>query len=86
MIDQTNPPAKRRVRGPGHPIDAKGFTTREKELLLLLSKGFRVPEAAEYIGISRHTMADHLKKVLKKTDACTQAEAVYRAVKEGVIQ
>lgn len=66
--------------------DASGLTARERELLVLVSKGFRVSEAAAYIHLSKHTLASHMKSILTKLQASTQAEAVYKAVKEGVIE
>lgn len=68
-----------------YPVGADGFNTRERELLVLLSKGFHIPEVATRMGVNRHTLAENLKNIFKKTGASTQAEAVYRAVKDGVI-
>ena len=68
------------------PTRPDGFTPREHELLVLLSKGYRATEAAQRMHISKHTATDYLRQILTKLDASTQAEAVYRAVKEGVIQ
>jgi DNA-binding NarL/FixJ family response regulator len=67
------------------PVGPGGYTDRERELLVYLSKGFDVPGAAELMGLSRYTVADYVRSIFKKMNACTQAEAVYRAVKEGVI-
>lgn len=66
--------------GPG------GFNERERELLNLLAKGFNVNEAAGMMGLNAHTLRDNLRVIFEKLQATTQAEAVYRAVKEGVIK
>lgn len=75
-------------RGPPrkHIESADGFTDRERDLLTLLSKGFTVVSAAERMGLSPHTLRGHVKVLFKKMDASTQAEAVYRALKEGIIR
>lgn len=70
---------------PKNPLGDDGFCEVERQLLVLLSKGFRMPEAADRLGVNRHTMADHLARILGKLNASTQAEAVYQAVKAGVI-
>ncbi len=68
------------------PVRPDGFSDRERELLTLLAKGFSLNEAAERMTINAHTLRDNLRVIFEKLQATTQAEAVYRAVKEGVIK
>ena len=68
------------------PVGPDGFNERERELLTLLAKGFSLNEAAERMTINAHTLRDNLRVIFEKLQATTQAEAVYRAVKEGVIK
>lgn len=68
------------------PDVAGGLTDRELEVVQLASRGFSLPESAERIGISKFTATDAMHHAMKKLNACTQAEAVYRAVTEGIIQ
>jgi len=67
-------------------VGPDGFSDRERELLTLLAKGFSLNEAAERMTINAHTLRDNLRVIFEKLQATTQAEAVYRAVKEGVIK
>ena len=68
------------------PVGPDGFNERERELLNLLAKGFNVNEAAGMMGLNAHTLRDNLRVIFEKLQATTQAEAVYRAVKEGIIK
>lgn len=77
-------PAKKRARTQ-HRVGAGGYTDRERDLLTLLAKGFTVVEAADRMDVNVHTLRENLKAIFVKADASTQAEAVYRALKEGVI-
>lgn len=69
-----------------YAVAGNGFNQAEIDLLTYLAKGYDIPEAARFMGISKYTLCDYRKRVLKKLDACTQAEAVYQAVKRGIIQ
>lgn len=71
---------------PPLPRDAAGYSEREREVLKLLAKGYRLPEVAEFLRFSRFTLAENLKHLFKRTGCSTQAEAVYLAVKTGVIE
>lgn len=73
-------------KGRKAPAGPDGFTDRERELLTLLAKGFSLNEAAERMTINARTLRDNLRVIFEKLQATTQAEAVYRAVKEGVIK
>ncbi len=78
-------PARKPRPRPKNPLGEDGFCQVERDLLILLSKGFHMSEAASRLNVNRHTMADHLRRIFEKTGASTQAEAVYQAVKAGVI-
>lgn len=67
-------------------VGPDGFSDRERELLTLLARGYNLSESAERMAINVHTLRDSLTAAFKRLDASTQAEAVYRAVKEGVIK
>ena len=51
------------------------LTEREREILVLLSKGFNRPEIAGILGISKHTVATHVAKIYGKLDISTRSEA-----------
>lgn len=55
------------------------LSEREREVLQLVSKGFRAPEIAELLNISHHTVASHIKKIYSKLAVTSRGEAVYEA-------
>lgn len=62
------------------------LTPREIELLHLFAKGLKYREAAETLGISHHTIGDHVKAIYRKLSVNSRAEAVYEAVQGKLIQ
>lgn len=73
-------------KGRKAPAGPDGFTDRERELLTYLAKGFSLAESAERMTINANALRDTMRVIFDKLQASTQAEAVYRAVKEGVIK
>ena len=65
--------------------DAECLTAREREVLVLLSKGCRLPELAERLQISRHTVSDHLKNIYRKLNVNSRAEAALEAARLGLV-
>ncbi len=61
------------------------LTAREIDLLKLLAKGLSYAEAAATMGISSHTVHDHVKNIYRKLDVNSRGEAVFEAVSMGVI-
>lgn len=62
------------------------ITTREKEILKLLAKGFTSQEIAESLFISYFTVGQHRKNILEKLGLKNTAELVFYAVKEGLVE
>lgn len=58
---------------------------RETQVLELLASGFSNTEIAPKLGISENTVKFHLSSVYQKLGVSTRAEAVYRAVRLGLI-
>jgi PAS domain S-box-containing protein len=58
---------------PNHP-DLKLLSPREREVLLLLAAGHRVPVIGKKLFISPHTVRNHLKSIYRKVGVETQAE------------
>ncbi len=61
------------------------LTERETDVLMRVSKGFTLPEIAKQLGISRHTVADHVKQIYRKLDVSSRAEAALEAVRRGLV-
>jgi DNA-binding NarL/FixJ family response regulator len=72
----------RRVSWQRAPADAS-LTSRELEVLRLLTGGMRPKEIARELVISPKTVANHIQKVLVKLGAHSSAEAVAIAYREG---
>jgi len=56
------------------------LTTREKEVLILLSKGYTYKAVAEALGVSPGTITSHIKNTYRKLAVRNGAGAVMRAV------
>jgi DNA-binding NarL/FixJ family response regulator len=74
----------RRLR-PAAPSEAS-LTPREIELLECFARGHSYKEAALRLGISYHTVTDHVKAVYRKLAVRTRGEAVFAAVSNGIIR
>ena len=62
------------------PADSDvALTSREREVLQLVSKGYRTPEIAGLLGISHHTVSSHIKNIYTKLEVTSRGEAVYEA-------
>ena len=66
-------------------LEGRPLTPKERNILQLAAKGFDGTEAARHLCISSHTRKSYCKVIYAKLQACTMAEAVYRATKEGLI-
>lgn len=62
------------------------LTPRETELLQLFAKGLTYRDAAEALGISRHTVGDHMKSIYRKLAVHSRSEAVFEAYQNRLIQ
>ena len=61
------------------------LTTRETEVLTLLSEGASNKEIARRLNISVHTAKFHVGSLLDKLDATGRTDAVAHAARRGVI-
>lgn len=68
----------------GHKTN--NLTTREKEVLKMLSKGFTPKEIGKELFISYECVRSHLKHIYKKLHAHSMKDAIVRAKEKGVIQ
>lgn len=59
---------------------------RELDVLERLGTGMRAADIATDLGISLHTVRDHIKSVLVALDASSQLEAVLNAQRLGLIE
>lgn len=61
------------------------LTTRETDVLYLLSRGRRYAAIAQQLGISVHTVGTHIKNAYRKLAVGNAAAAVTRAAELGLL-
>ncbi len=64
---------------------ADPLTTRELEVLSLLSEGLANKAIAQRLGISEHTVKFHVNAILGKLGAESRAEAIVKAARAGLV-
>ncbi|HEX9824087.1 MAG TPA: response regulator [Actinomycetota bacterium] len=75
------------LRGVGRTRRGLGttITEREGEVLQLLAEGRSTEEITDRLGVSRHTVRNHIQRLIAKLDAHSRLEAVTTAVREGIV-
>lgn len=68
-----------------HPHQAN-LSVRETDILRRLAKGFTLPEIAEQLNLSRHTVADYVKQIYRKLHVSSRAEATLEAARRGLVR
>jgi DNA-binding NarL/FixJ family response regulator len=71
------------AREPGGP--QRQLTEREVDVLRLIGKGYKVPEAATLLGISAHTVTSYVRDIYRKLDISSRAEAAVEAARRGLV-
>lgn len=61
------------------------LSDREREVLKLIEKGLTYDEVAEVLQISWHTVTAFLRRVYRKLQVNSRAEAVYEARQRGIL-
>lgn len=65
--------------------NAVRLTSRERECLLWLARGFRNCRIAERLGVSSVTVEFHISNACRKLDARTRGQALVRAIQLGLL-
>ena len=69
-----------------NPIVPKNdLTNREKEVLMLIAKGYKVPKVADLLGIKSSTCYGYVKEIYMKLDINSRAQATLAASKMGLV-
>ena len=63
----------------------RGLTEREKEILVLVSKGCSSTEIGDILHLSPNTVKNHLKNLFESLGAADRAEAVAIGIRRGLI-
>lgn len=61
------------------------LSNRERETLVLIAKGYKLPEVAEQLGITRNTAAGFVKSIYRKLNVSSRAEATLEAARMGLV-
>ncbi len=61
------------------------LTTREREVLVQLTRGISIADIGTVMGISRHTVGGHVKHIYKKLKISSRAEATLQARNMGLV-
>jgi DNA-binding NarL/FixJ family response regulator len=61
------------------------ISEREREVLQLVSKGYRTTEIAALLGISHHTVSSHIKNTYAKLEVSSRGQAVFEASRRRLI-
>ena len=77
----TAPSVSPATTGSGDPL----LSAREAEVLALVAKGFNFAEVARLLEVSPHTITAHVKKIYQKLAVHSRGEAVYEAIKMGLL-
>jgi two-component system, NarL family, response regulator NreC len=59
------------------------LTTKEQEILSLVSSGLTTKEIADKLNISHHTVESHRKNLLRKCQAKNSAELIHKTLFAG---
>jgi DNA-binding NarL/FixJ family response regulator len=69
-----------RMLAPQH--EDYGLTTREREILELMTQGLLKKEIADHLSLSYHTVDTHLRNIYSKLHVNTRSGAIAKALKE----
>lgn len=64
---------------------AEPLSARERETLVLIAKGLRLPQVALQLGVTRNTAAGFIKAIYRKLRVSTRAEAALEAARMGLV-
>ena len=82
LLERFSPPAAAPVRAPAQPDT---MTEREREILLVLSRGYTYAEAARLLGIAPSTVQSHVKNIYSKLAVRSKTEAIFEARQMGLL-
>lgn len=61
------------------------LSAREQEVLEFITKGFTSDEIAGLMSVSRHTVLTFVRRIYKKLEVSSKAEAIYEARNQGLL-
>lgn len=61
------------------------LSSREKEVLQLITKGFTAEEIARLMQVSQHTVQTYVRRIYSKLKVNSRTEAIYEARHQGIL-
>jgi DNA-binding NarL/FixJ family response regulator len=61
------------------------LSTREREVLEFITKGFTSDEIAALMSVSRHTVLTFVRRIYAKLEVSSKTEAIYEARNQGLL-
>ena len=68
------------------PEEASPLSPRELEVLRLVGLGWDTPRIAKHMGISRHTVSNHIRNLRNKLNVPTKLKAVLAGIRLGILE
>jgi DNA-binding NarL/FixJ family response regulator len=62
------------------------LTARETDILQRVGRGYTLPEIATQTGLSQHTVIGYVKKIYRKLNVSSRAEAALEAARRGLVR
>lgn len=69
-----------------NPVLGAGLTDREKQILELMVNGRTIPQVAEFLGCSHHTVTHHAKSIYRKLNVHNRSELARKAAAAGLLE
>jgi len=79
------PQEDERVKKATIEIDLPQLTVKESSVLKIIARGYSYKEAADHLNISPKTVPNHIKNIYRKLQVHSRGEAVYEALRLGII-
>ena len=73
------------IKNKADTTDRSTLSTREQEVLELISRGFSYAEISRLKAVSVHTVQTHIKNLYSKLAVHSRSEAVYEATRMGLL-
>jgi len=70
---------------PTMPAPGPHLTAREVDVLRLIAKGYKGPEAAQLLGLTPHTVNGYVRDIYRKLGISSRAEAAMEAARRGLV-
>ena len=77
--------ANENTYAPTSPDEVSPLSRRELEVLRLIGRGWDTLRIAEHLGISRHTVSNHIRNLRNKLNVPTKLEAVLAGIRLGIL-